>query len=672
MKTTVAVVLLAMFGPWPLTAWGAAPAASVAKTISGLSGRVPAADKPRLDSGVRRAAELWTDADGTPAEFEKFCADNFVTGADKEALLDTFADKMEVLGGYFTAMERDLHRELDVDTGKLKPIDSVFGAYTPSSHMNEDLFGNKIAFISVLNFPFQPLESVLAESGSWTRRQWAQYRQSGAFTFRVPAEITRKTNAILAKAMEYINGYYIRLDAVTDGSGKKMFRDGLRLISHWGLRDEIKALYEDAGGLEQQKMIQTVMHRIISQEIPAAVLDNKDKLWDPVKNTVDGKESPREPDTRFVMLKSAWESARLNDPYYPGYSSLPDRIFRLDREMPEEQYVAVLENVLRAPVGAKVAALIQKRLNRELQPFDIWYNGFRPPKGIDAAKLDAIIKAKYPDGDSFQKGIPDILVKLGFDRPNAEFLASRIVVEPARGAGHASGQNMKLDKAHLRTSIDKDGMNYAGFNVAMHELGHTVEQTFSMHRADNYLMARVPSNAFTEAFAFIFQARDLEMLGLAKTDDKTQALKDLNDFWATREIAGVGLVDIRVWHWMYAHPAASPAELRQAVIAAAKDVWNEFYAPAFGVKDSPILAIYSHMINYPMYLANYPMGHVIAFQIEDYFKTHPLGKDMERMCGLGALTPDAWMRQAVGAPISAEPLIRAAESAMKTVQTAGR
>jgi hypothetical protein len=68
-----------------------------------------------------------------------------------------------------------------------------------------------------------------------------------------------------------------------------------------------------------------------------------------------------------------------------------------------------------------------------------------------------------------------------------------------------------------------------------------------------------------------------------------------------------------------------------------------------------------------MYLANYPMGHVIAFQIEDYFKTHPLGKDMERMCGLGALTPNEWMRQAVGAPISAEPMIKAAEQALKAV-----
>jgi hypothetical protein len=37
---------------------------------------------------------------------------------------------------------------------------------------------------------------------------------------------------------------------------------------------------------------------------------------------------------------------------------------------------------------------------------------------------------------------------------------------------------------------------------------------------------------------------------------------------------------------------------------------------------------------------------------------------MERMCRQGLLTPDAWMRGAVGAPVSAEPLLRAAERAI--------
>ena len=44
----------------------------------------------------------------------------------------------------------------------------------------------------------------------------------------------------------------------------------------------------------------------------------------------------------------------------------------------------------------------------------------------------------------------------------------------------------------------------------------------------------------------------------------------------------MALVDMRVWRWMYAHPDATAAELREATLAIARDVWNRYYAPVFG------------------------------------------------------------------------------------------
>ena len=41
-----------------------------------------------------------------------------------------------------------------------------------------------------------------------------------------------------------------------------------------------------------------------------------------------------------------------------------------------------------------------------------------------------------------------------------------------------------------------------------------------------------------------------------------------------------------------------------------------------------------------------------------------MGAEFERICQLGSITPDAWMRQAVGAPLSAEPLLEAAAAAL--------
>ena len=78
----------------------------------------------------------------------------------------------------------------------------------------------------------------------------------------------------------------------------------------------------------------------------------------------------------------------------------------------------------------------------------------------------------------------------------------------------------------------------------------------------------------------------------------------------------------------------------------------------------PLLCIYSHMIDAGMYTPDYPLGHIIAFQMEEYLDGKNLGREMERMCTIGSLTPDLWMRTAVGAPISTQPMLEAARKAL--------
>jgi oligoendopeptidase F len=212
-------------------------------------------------------------------------------------------------------------------------------------------------------------------------------------------------------------------------------------------------------------------------------------------------------------------------------------------------------------------------------------------------------------------------------------------------------------------------MNYKGFNIAIHELGHNVEQTFSLNAIDHYSLNGVPNTAFTEGLAFVFQARDMELLGLQSPDAQAEALKALNDFWATFEICGVGLVDMRAWHWMYEHPQATPEQMRDAVLQISKDVWNKFYAPVFGAKDVVLLGIYSHMINEFLYVPDYPLGHLIAFQLEEHMKkAGKIGPEFERVARLGRLAPDLWMKNATGAPVGPEALLAAAEHAVAIVK----
>ena len=642
------------------------------KTVMGVIGqmhaRFGAAEKDRYQVGVRQAARLWRSGDGSEEDFVRFCLENFAPGKQALSLLGRLEWITEQLAGHFNQMTLALRRQLDEDRGPLLPVDQLLAGYDPAAHLTEDFFANKLAFVVLLNFPAADLERMLREGKDWSRQRWAEVRLAQQFLHRVPAEVRQEMNRVVTAAGAYIDGYNIRLDRVVDAGGKPLFRKGLRLISHWGLRDELRALYARPDGLSRQRLIQTIMERIIEQQIPRVVIDNPAVAWEPVKNLVDGKPAEREPDTRYRILLDISRVMRRLDPYYPDAPTPIDRAFRLEREMPEQRVVELLERVLQAPVGKEVAALISKRLGRPLEPFDIWYDGFKSRSGVDERALDKLVAERYPTLEAFQQALPGILRGLGFEEKTAAFLAEHIEVDPARGAGHAWGPQMRGGRAHLRTRVPAGGMDYKGFNIAMHEMGHTVEQVFSLYRVDHTLMQGVPNNAFTEGFAFVFQARDLQVLGVEQGDARRWAWRTLDTFWSTREIAGVALVDLGVWHWLLEHPRATPAELRQATMAVARRVWNRHFAPFLGVNDSPLLAIYSHMLAYPLYLSHYPVGFIVEYQLEDYFNQHPLAGEMERMCRQGRLLPDLWMQQAVGKPVSAEPLVDGAARALRELK----
>jgi oligoendopeptidase F len=287
---------------------------------------------------------------------------------------------------------------------------------------------------------------------------------------------------------------------------------------------------------------------------------------------------------------------------------------------------------------------------------------------VNTDELDKIIEKKYPNSNAFQKDIPNILIKLGFKPDKAEYIASKIQTDAGRGAGHAWGAEIKGDKARLRTRIGEKGMNYQGFNVAMHELGHCVEQTISLYDIDYYMLKGVPNTAFTEALAFIFQGRDLDMLGIKNNQTDKSELMALDIFWSNYEIMGVSLVDMNVWKWLYQHPDATKEELKEAVIKIAKEIWNKYYADVFGVKDQPILAIYSHMINFPLYLSAYPIGYLINFQIEKYMEGKNFADEVMRIYSKGRLIPQLWMKEAVGEELSNKPLLEAVDKALVKIK----
>lgn len=667
MKKKAAALMLSA-GLLPALCGGAAAAVSAAMADSAaekLSAKYPQ-DADRARKGVSQTAARWTPADGSEQEFEAFCLSNFYVGEDLDRLFQRFDSKMEKIKGHNTALEIDLHREVEVDTGALLPADTLFAAYSPSVNVVDDMFTTKLAFVALLNFPLTSLEEKLSDGPSWSRKDWAQTRLAEKFEFRVPASAGQRISAAGADASAYINDYNIFMDRVVDASGKSPFRPGLSLISHWGLRDELIAMYsKPAENLPRQEIIYSIMERIIAQEIPLQVINSSAAYWNPASNTVDGKPAQAEPDTRYAKWLAMFSAIKDADQYYSSLPSHMARTFNRDMQISEEQGEKLLLELLNAPEGKLAAKAIQKRLGRKLRPFDIWYDGFRARPMLSNEELDAMIGKTYPSVAVFQTSLPGILSQFGFSQDKAWFLSSRIQVDPGRGGGHAYSAEMRGEKAHLRARFPEGKLDAQNFSVAMHELGHTVEQTFSLYNMDYSMLNGVPNSALSEAFAFIFEGKTYDILGV-KTDG--QDLHALDMFWNAREIAGVALVDLYSWRWLYGHPQATPAELKQAVAGIASDVWKKYYAPVLGVKDSQVFAIYSHLVMYSLYLPNYPVGYLAAAQIQEYMKGREFGPEMERMCSTGNVTPSLWMRKAVGEDISAQPLIRAAASALKNLK----
>ena len=209
-------------------------------------------------------------------------------------------------------------------------------------------------------------------------------------------------------------------------------------------------------------------------------------------------------------------------------------------------------------------------------------------------------------------------------------------------------------------------MDYKGYNIAVHELGHNVEQVFSLYDVDHTLLAGVPNTAFTEALAFVFQAATWSCSAAPSPTRRPSACGCSTTSGHTWEIAGVALVDIAVWHWLYEHPEATPAAAARGDGGIAREMWNRYYAPVLGGRDVPLLGIYSHIDQLPLYSAGLPA------RAPDRV---PDRGALKKARGRWARSSSAWPARAPhpgrldapggGRAVSAEPLLQATRRALE-------
>ena len=645
----------------------------------------PTADSAMLARGAKQVAALWRESDGTETDYQTLIASSYAaTDAEKEQLYNRMAFILEQCNQSADMLNNTLQEPTTL-LGKGEPtqIDWIISGYSPMAHFAEDMFANKIAHICVLNFPHYSLEEKNTLGKDWTRQEWAYARLGDIFSSRVPGHVVANYSQALSEAENYIAGYNIMMHCLRNEQGEQLWQEPMALLSHWNLRDELKSNYVEAKGegleargREKQEMIYQVMLRIIRQEIPDCVVNSDQYLWAPYSNTAtpineeihNSKFLTQNSNSRYQQIINIFHAAQQIDAYRSDAPTHVLRTFNEDLQIPFEEIESLFTQLVQSDEVKQVAAIIRERLGRDLRPYDIWYDGFKSRSSISEDVLTAETQKRYPDAKAFEKDMLRMLMDLGFASDKANAIASHIVVEAARGSGHARPCVGREQPARLRTRVSNKGMDYKGYNIAVHEFGHNVEEVISLYNIDYYTLAGIPNTGFTEASAFLFQERDLQLLHHSiQSQPHADQLFDL--IWGMYEIMGVSLVDMRMWQWLYANPKATAADLREAVICIASEVWNQYYAPVLGEKDSPLLAIYSHMIGYALYLPAYPIGNLVQYQLEEHLAqcetAQEWAQEYIRIYQQGCLTPDAWMRGAVGSPMSVEPILNAVREALR-------
>ena len=613
----------------------------------------------RATVGVHQVAKRWQDSDGDGDTFKSFCEESFVTSEeDRARLLDRYESAMSSIGGHLYEIGRHLRRWTDLRGDEMPAVDNAMAMFDPCPDLSDQLYKQKIAFIALLNFERPDLATMLKDGGAWSTDAWAQARIGRAFGPRIPAEVNDRARALEHEADMFVSEFHVPVGCMVDTNGKTWFDKDRKLIAHWLIREEIKAGYTQEGGLEKQRALSWVMGRHIDGTLPKQIMDSTcEGKWDPKENTVDGND-PGElvGPARYKQLNTQRSVAVDYDKYYDEHPTAIARKFDLEREIPEETVEQLMIDLLEAPIRGEIAKYMSDKLGRPLEAFDIYLEDIG--EGASSSELEERVTSMFKDETEFQNKIPQVLKGLGYNDEDADFLGTRVNVEIARGAGHAMRPGIPEYNAWLRTNRLDDCLGWDGFDTAMHELGHNLEQLISTHFVPRPLLRNVPNTACTEAFAFLYQNKAREVVGLPEEDEaKAFALASVEGLLAACQIAGPSLVELYTWRWLYKNPDATDEQLRDEMISIAEDVWNKYFKEHFGEDPYHILAAYQHMIGYPLYLPDYTIGHVISHQIKSHMRGKDLAAETKRICSIGRLTPDQWMKNAVGCGISASQLI---------------
>ena len=641
------------------------------ETISKLTARHGLDHVLRIREGVERVAALWRVDDGSPEDFHEFCLKYFITDElDHDRLLLRMETTLEQIHGHLYEMRRNLRRWADLRGDEMDGVDELLAQFDPAPDLSEQLYVQKVAHLVLLNMEKPSLSEMLQRGKNWTSDQWAEARIAQSFRARVPKEVNDLARELAFRASHWVATFHVPVGTVVDSNAKRWFESERKLVAHWLIREELKSGYNETDGINKQRALAWILARHIDGTIPQSVMEQtSSEDWDPQTNRIGGKDPGKLLGLiRYQRWMDQVEVAKAFDQHYPDHPTALSRKFDLQREISEQNVEHMLVELLEAVVRRDLADLLRTRLGRDLESHDIYFDDLFESR--PAEDLDSIVKTHFEDEAALHAKLPELLKGLGFAPDVAEFLGSHIRVEIAKGAGHAMRPMLHQYDAWLRTNRLDDQLGWDGFETAMHELGHNIEQLFSCYYAPRPSLQNVPNTACTEAFAFLYQSLSKRVIGIEDESESEVAFgrEAISSMLMACQIAGPSLVELRTWRWIYANPDADPSSLRETVLGIADEVWDSYFRVDFGEDPYHLLAAYQHMVAYPLYLADYALGQMISHQIREFVQTKDVATETQRICSIGRKTPDAWMHDAVGSAISPAPLINAATAGLAALR----
>ena len=212
--------------------------------LASCTSKSPIKSDKNAPLGVQQAAALWTAEDGSQADFDQLVKEYYcTTDSERVVLFESLSRIFENVYQSADMLTVELLRPTQLTNAAEPQVpDWIMSGYSPLAHFSDDMFANKLAFITIMNFPHYSLEEKNTLGKEWSRQQWAMARMGDIFTTRVPAKVNTRMAESLANAENYIADYNIYMGNLRTEDGRQLWDNDKVLLSHWNLRDELNRL----------------------------------------------------------------------------------------------------------------------------------------------------------------------------------------------------------------------------------------------------------------------------------------------------------------------------------------------------------------------------------------------------------------------------------------------